>query len=1023
MKTAVLTYVDDNYAENLEYDFLETLRNCAEYKGQIFVIYYGNNDSFVQRISKEYSATVIISEKQFVVSNQRNIELSKVISGLDKEIEKVMCIDGGDVWFQKPVDEIFENCGNTYGFVEENEMADQGFNLEVINQIQDKNIRESFLEAVKNRRLIGSGMIVGERKIISELLEKMADLMVEIKQDHFALDQAIFNYIVRTDGRGKSLPAEYDFSLISRIGECEVKNKIFYDNGAKIINVVHNSGGDWRLIKSGRKGIVPVPQFPKKLAGIFWGVSCFFNPAGYDNKIKNYRVFRERTKKQGLQLLTVELAIGEKPFELKEGDADKLIQIRGDSALWQKERLLNIGINNLPDDCDKFAWLDADIIFCNDNWIKETSDLLEKYALVQPFRNLLRMAEGNKFVDPLIAPFGRTLDVEGKKYPSASFVIAQFGTSVLDRTVDIYGAVGIAWAARKEIFQTNGLFDETALPIADLLMAHLFFRGKLNSECFFYINEKIKDSLYKWTDDLSDKIKASIFYANGDVLHLWHGDQKNRSYLEIKNIIENHKFEAEKDVKIGSAGAWELLPERTYLQNKFLNYFLSRKEDVNKENKVSVIIPCYNDGGYLLEAIESVEKCDKDCYEIIIVDDGSTDRRTIELISRLEKRGHRVFHIEHSGQSAARNFGVKNAKYDYLLFLDADNKISPEYILSGAKILSENPSVGVAFGDKKRFGILEDLVAQRFDPSEIIFMNNVDTCAVVRKEAWRSCGGFDEKLNFWEDWEFFINIYTHGWEFCHMQGIAFEYRVKHDSVNAKEKIKEFRVKFLEYVYKKHYNFFIDKWGDMTAGTFIFNKNKEISRLEEFIGALKKDNVNLEETNASLKESLSSLEKFNKTLKEDSQNFQKEKIKLQDDNNKLSAELNGVAFQLNQIVNSKLYKFISSIQYSFNLFFMNKEEKYKIITILGIFLFLWAYIGGFKIMEISPVVYLILSATLLVFFIVLELYLRIQHNIDAKFHGIELKIDGLTSKIEKQFRAGEGEKDNLAAFFSEFLDRS
>ena len=90
---------------------------------------------------------------------------------------------------------------------------------------------------------------------------------------------------------------------------------------------------------------------------------------------------------------------------------------------------------------------------------------------------------------------------------------------------------------------------------------------------------------------------------------------------------------------------------------------------MENKNKVSVIIPCYNDGEYLQEAVESVEKCDKQLYEIIIVDDGSIDNLTKKVLSSMKKKVYRVLKIDHKGPSAARNFGVKHAKFSYLLFL------------------------------------------------------------------------------------------------------------------------------------------------------------------------------------------------------------------------------------------------------------------------------------------------------------------------------------------------------------------
>ena len=101
------------------------------------------------------------------------------------------------------------------------------------------------------------------------------------------------------------------------------------------------------------------PVSPAHLAGPLWAVTSYFNPAGYRRRKANYRVFRERLP---LPLLTVEWSpTGQ--FELQPGDADILIQLTGGDVMWQKERLLNIGVERLPSQCKHVAWVDCDLVF------------------------------------------------------------------------------------------------------------------------------------------------------------------------------------------------------------------------------------------------------------------------------------------------------------------------------------------------------------------------------------------------------------------------------------------------------------------------------------------------------------------------------------------------------------------------------------------------------------------------------------------------------------------------------------
>src|SRR5688500_12631026 len=99
-----------------------------------------------------------------------------------------------------------------------------------------------------------------------------------------------------------------------------------------------------------------------------------------------------------------------------------------------------------------------------------------------------------------------------------------------------------------------------------------------------------------------------------------------------------------------------------------------------KSPAISVIIPCYNQGHYLREALESLEKCNQELFEIIIVNDGSTDSFTNEYTKELESRGYKLIFQQNTGLGQARNNGIKQAVGKYILPLDADNKIYPDYL-------------------------------------------------------------------------------------------------------------------------------------------------------------------------------------------------------------------------------------------------------------------------------------------------------------------------------------------------------
>ena len=128
-----------------------------------------------------------------------------------------------------------------------------------------------------------------------------------------------------------------------------------------------------------------IRRLPVSLPGTLWGLIAYFNPVGYASKLPNLRRFADRVRGQGLRVMVIELALDDQPFEVGDNLADRVLRVRTDAVLWQRERLLNLGLAALPDECDKVAWLDADILFENDDWVAQTSAGLEEFAIVQPF--------------------------------------------------------------------------------------------------------------------------------------------------------------------------------------------------------------------------------------------------------------------------------------------------------------------------------------------------------------------------------------------------------------------------------------------------------------------------------------------------------------------------------------------------------------------------------------------------------------------------------------------------------------
>jgi glycosyltransferase involved in cell wall biosynthesis/SAM-dependent methyltransferase len=223
---------------------------------------------------------------------------------------------------------------------------------------------------------------------------------------------------------------------------------------------------------------------------------------------------------------------------------------------------------------------------------------------------------------------------------------------------------------------------------------------------------------------------------------------------------------------------------------------------------VSVIIPCYNQGEYLLEAIASVQNCQESVWELIIVNDCSQDSVTEKVLNYLRKRNYQIIDTpKNVGLAEARNIGIRQAKGRYILPLDADNKIYPQYITKAIEILDANPEVGIVYGDMEIFGDKQEIrEVPDFDLNLIVKGNYIDACAVFRQQVWEECEGYDanipDRLGY-EDWDFWLTAAEKGWKFFHIPEVLFQYRFRLDSMVSRCNLPENRHRLIQYICAKH----------------------------------------------------------------------------------------------------------------------------------------------------------------------------------------------------------------------------
>jgi len=228
---------------------------------------------------------------------------------------------------------------------------------------------------------------------------------------------------------------------------------------------------------------------------------------------------------------------------------------------------------------------------------------------------------------------------------------------------------------------------------------------------------------------------------------------------------------------------------------------------VDAMEAVSIIIPCYNHGEFLFEALEPLKSLlTENIAEVIIVNDGSTEERTRQVLLNLEQKGWRVINQTNKGLAKARNVGIEQAKCRYILPLDSDNVIAADFVKKAIKILDTNPATDIVYSDHIRFGETAESYSKvgAFNACRLITNNYIDACAVYRKEVWAALGGYDEKMPAMghEDWDFWIGAFMRGKIFFYTSDVGFKYRVREGSmlqVVTKHKTEDNR----RYIYAKY----------------------------------------------------------------------------------------------------------------------------------------------------------------------------------------------------------------------------
>jgi len=222
---------------------------------------------------------------------------------------------------------------------------------------------------------------------------------------------------------------------------------------------------------------------------------------------------------------------------------------------------------------------------------------------------------------------------------------------------------------------------------------------------------------------------------------------------------------------------------------------------------IAVVIPCFNSGRFLEDALGSVLRQSRRAAEVVVVDDGSTNIYTRQLLTSLEYPETRIVRTSNRGLSAARNHGIRLTTADYLVTLDADDRLHPEYLAKTAARLDANPALGFVSTAIRAFGEASWV----WTPPACTVVNGLvrgaaHPASMVRRQVWQAVGGFDESPAFLKgggDLDFWLSAMELG---VHGEVIVeplLEYRVRATSMRQDSLASGGQLRLTEAPFRKH----------------------------------------------------------------------------------------------------------------------------------------------------------------------------------------------------------------------------
>lgn len=357
------------------------------------------------------------------------------------------------------------------------------------------------------------------------------------------------------------------------------------------------------------------------------------------------------------------------------------------------------------------------------------------------------------------------------------------------------------YARVEELYLNGGIYldidVEAVVPFNNLLAHHKLILGMEDAN---YVNNAVilavkgmpflKDCMdyMNRTPFDTDKIELStgpIMFTNLCKRYGW-SKGKTGTYRGVTVLTPPHFYPYRYDQYFIP----ECITEKTFCIHHWSNSW---------NNKVSIIIPCYKQAQFLPDAIESCLAQTYKDVEIIVVNDGSPDN-TSEVVKKY--KGVKLIEQPNKGLSAARNAGIRACAGGWIITLDADDKIHPEFI---QRTIGVNDIVSTkmqTFGSESRTW-RTPLKSDNPTHRDLLIQNHINCSSIYKKDVWTLAGGYDENMkDGYEDWEFWLRATALGFNITILNQTLFFYR-KHAVPSMLQTARSKHSSIIAYMKTKH----------------------------------------------------------------------------------------------------------------------------------------------------------------------------------------------------------------------------